>query len=173
MDIENLLINWMSLWVKDILNFIFNSLSFFIFSPPENSFINQTMSFFCWFTSVFAVVIVGYKILEYIINTQNGTQEIPLSEIFLRLIKSASCLMILPWISKLLLVNVALPVTSFFTSQGFEPLNGDSYEAIKAFLLTFQIFSSASSLIILLFEILFLLGFLFFFSQYAYSTQIL
>lgn len=162
MDLSSLIVKWLSSWVKDILNFVFGGLSQMMFTTPESSFVDQTMTFFCWFTSIFAVVIVSYKIVEYMINVQNGTQDTPLGEIVLRIIKSASCTLILPWILKFMMSYIASPIAEFFIIQGFQT-QGGSYDSIKKYVDSFSFFTGGSTLLVLLFILLFAIGFICFF----------
>jgi hypothetical protein len=122
-------------WIEEIMNWILELLNKLVFNLPESSFVNNIMTFFVWFTGVFAVVVALYKIIEYIINTQNGTQEYPLDEILLRVIKSSVAMLVLPWFIKIIMLNVALPLADYFVSTGTDFQGNGGYAVISAALL--------------------------------------
>lgn len=117
-------------WIEEFMNWILVMVNELVFSLPESNFVNNVMSFFVWFTGVFAVVVALYKVIEYIINTQNGTQEYPLDEILLRVIKSAGAMLVLPWIFKLIILDIALPIANYFAAAGTDFEGNGAYTAI-------------------------------------------
>ncbi|MCM3113639.1 conjugal transfer protein TrbL family protein [Lederbergia lenta] len=119
-------------WIEEFMNWILVMVNELVFNLPESSFVNNVMTFFVWFTGVFAVVVVLYKIAEYIINTQNGTQESPLDEILLRVIKSAGAMLVLPWILKLIMLDIALPIANYFAAAGTDFDGKGAYTVISA-----------------------------------------
>ena len=119
-------------WIEEFMNWILVMVNELVFKLPESSFVNNVMTFFVWFTGVFAVVIALYKIIEYIINTQNGTQEYPLDEILLRVIKSAAAMLVLPWAFKIILLDITLPIANYFASAGTDFEGNGAYTVISA-----------------------------------------
>ncbi|MCK1995445.1 hypothetical protein MPH61_23265 [Peribacillus muralis] len=118
-------------WIEEFMNWILVLVNKLVFKLPESSFVNDVMTFFVWFAGVFAVVIALYKIIEYIINTQNGTQEYPLDEILLRVIKSAAAMLILPWATKIIMLDIALPIANYFASAGTDIDGKGGYAVIS------------------------------------------
>ncbi|WP_079707714.1 conjugal transfer protein TrbL family protein [Paraliobacillus ryukyuensis] len=118
-------------WTEDVMNWVLGLMNELVFSIPESDFVNNVLNFFVWFNGMFAVILILYKIIEYIINTQNGTQQYPLDEILLRAIKSAAGMLILPWILKVVVIDICLPIANYFTSAGTE-FSGDGFGVIKA-----------------------------------------
>jgi len=116
--LKGLLEDTINAWVEEFMNWILTMMNKIVFDLPKSNFVDDTMSFFAWFTGVFAVIIALYKIIEYIINTQNGTQQYPLGEIILRLFKSAGAMLVLPWFIKLLFMDIALPIANYFAAAG-------------------------------------------------------
>ncbi|WP_110925966.1 conjugal transfer protein TrbL family protein [Bacillus massiliglaciei] len=119
-------------WVEEFMNWLLTMVNALVFDLPESDFVNNVMTFFVWFTGVFAVVIALYKIIEYIINTQNGTQEYPLDEILLRVIKSAAAMLVLPWVIKLIMLDIALPIANYFAAAGTDFEGKGGYAVISA-----------------------------------------
>ncbi|MGG3662986.1 conjugal transfer protein TrbL family protein [Bacillus gobiensis] len=119
-------------WVEDFMNWILVMMNELVFNLPESKFVDQVMTFFVWFTGVFAVVIALYKVIEYIINTQNGTQEYPLDEILLRVIKSSVAMLVLPWIIKIIMLDISLPIANYFASAGTDFDGKGGYAVISA-----------------------------------------
>jgi len=118
-------------WVEEFMNWILTMMNKIVFDLPKSDFVDDTMSFFAWFTGIFAVIIALYKIIEYIINTQNGTQQYPLDEILLRVVKSAGAMLVLPWFIKLIFMDIALPVANYFAAAGTD-FDGKGYKVIVA-----------------------------------------
>lgn len=119
-------------WVEEFMNWILVMVNEMVFNIPTSAFVNNVMNFFVWFTGVFAVVVALYKIIEYIINTQNGTQQYPLDEILLRVIKSAVAMLVLPWAMKIIILDIALPIANYFASAGTDFEGNGAYAAIIA-----------------------------------------
>ena len=119
-------------WVEEFINWILVMVNELVFNLPESHFVNNVMTFFVWFTGIFAVVIALYKIIEYIINTQNGTQQYPLDEILLRVIKSAVAMLVLPWFIKILMLDISLPIANYFASVGTDFEGNGAYTVISA-----------------------------------------
>ena len=119
-------------WVEEFMNWILVMVNELVFNIPTSAFVNNVMNFFVWFTGVFAVVVALYKIIEYIINTQNGTQQYPLDEILLRVIKSAVAMLVLPWSMKIIILDIALPIANYFASAGTDFDGNGAYAAIIA-----------------------------------------
>lgn len=119
-------------WVEEFMNWILVMVNELVFNIPTSAFVNNVMNFFVWFTGVFAVVVALYKIIEYIINTQNGTQQYPLDEILLRVIKSAVAMLVLPWAMKIIILDIALPIANYFASAGTDFDGNGAYAAIIA-----------------------------------------
>lgn len=119
-------------WIEEFMNWILVMVNEMVFNLPTSSFVNNVMNFFVWFTGVFAVVVALYKIIEYIINTQNGTQEYPLDEILLRVIKSAVAMLVLPWALKIIILDIALPIANYFASAGTDFEGNGAYAVISA-----------------------------------------
>lgn len=126
-------------WVEEFMNWILGLINDLVFNLPESSFANNVMSFFSWFTGIFATVIALYKIIEYIINTQNGTQNYPLDEIILRVIKSAVGMLVLPWMIKIIMLDIALPIADYFAAAGTDFDGQGGYAVIAATLTASQI----------------------------------
>ncbi|MED4057159.1 conjugal transfer protein TrbL family protein (plasmid) [Niallia taxi] len=116
--LKGLLEDTINSWVEEFMNWILSMMNKIVFDLPKSNFVDDTMSFFAWFTGIFAVIIALYKIIEYIINTQNGTQQYPLDEIILRLFKSAGAMLVLPWFIKILFMQIALPIANYFAAAG-------------------------------------------------------
>ncbi|MCM3603114.1 hypothetical protein M3175_20455 [Robertmurraya korlensis] len=119
-------------WVEEFMNWILTLVNEMVFNLPENNFVNSVMTFFVWFAGIFAVVIALYKIIEYIINTQNGTQQYPLDEILLRVVKSAAGMLVLPWALKIIVLDIALPIANYFASAGTDFQGNGGYAVISA-----------------------------------------
>lgn len=119
-------------WIEEFMNWILVLVNELVFKLPTSSFVNNVMTFFVWFTGIFAVVIALYKIIEYIINTQNGTQEYPLDEILLRVIKSAVAMLVLPWAIKIIMLDIALPIANYFAGAGTDFEGKGAYAVISA-----------------------------------------
>lgn len=119
-------------WVEEFMNWILGMINKIVFKLPGSSFANDVMNFFAWFTGVFAVVLVLYKIIEYIINTQNGTQQYPLDEILLRVVKSAVAMLVLPWAIKIIMLNIAMPIANYFAAAGTDFKGKGGYAIILA-----------------------------------------
>ena len=119
-------------WVEEFMNWSLVMVNELVFNIPTSAFVNNVMNFFVWFTGVFAVVVALYKIIEYIINTQNGTQQYPLDEILLRVIKSAVAMLVLPWSMKIIILDIALPIANYFASAGTDFDGNGAYAAIIA-----------------------------------------
>jgi|GEM_PF-5614611 len=105
-------------WIEEFMNWVLALINKLVFNLPSSSFVNDVMTFLFWFTGVFATVVVGYKILEYIINTMNGTQQYPLGEIIVRIFKSAVAMLVLPWFLNILMLDIALPIANYFSIAG-------------------------------------------------------
>jgi len=112
-------------WVEDLMNWCLSWLVKLTYELPENEFVKQILIYLGSFTSLFAVVIVLYKIIEYIVNTQNGTQQYPLDEILLRTVKSAGAVLVLPWILQFVFVDISLPIAQDFVDKTTEDFNPD------------------------------------------------
>ncbi|SEO06870.1 hypothetical protein SAMN04489762_3405 [Terribacillus saccharophilus] len=111
-------------WVEDVMEWSLDWMVKLAYNLPENEFVKEVLDYLGGLTSIFAVVLVLYKIIEYIVNTQNGTQQYPLDEILLRTVKSAGAIMILPWILQKLFVDISLPIAEDFvgmTTKDFDP----------------------------------------------------
>ncbi|GAF66442.1 ABC transporter ATP-binding protein [Bacillus sp. TS-2] len=119
-------------WVEQFIKWILTLINELVFKVPTSNFANNVMDFLGWFTGICAVVLALYKIIEYIVNTQNGTQEYPLDEIFLRVIKSAGALLVLPWIIKLILTRIAYPISEYFAAAGSDFEGAGAMTLIKA-----------------------------------------
>lgn len=154
-------------WVEEFMNWILVMMNKLVFQLPESTFVDNVMTFFVWFTSVFAVVLALYKIIEYIINTQNGTQQYPLDEIILRVIKSSGGMLVLPWILKILIIDIALPVANYFSSVGTDFNGNGGYAVISAVLTGSAIAVSGFGGIILTVMLIF---FLIVFIMFLYSV---
>ncbi|WP_350303345.1 conjugal transfer protein TrbL family protein [Bacillus pumilus] len=105
-------------WIESIMNWVLQLINGIVFKIPENAFVTNIFNFLSWFTSAFVVVVALYKIVEYLLNSANGTQQYPLDEIFLRVFKSAGALLVLPWIFKLVVMDIALPIANYFAAAG-------------------------------------------------------
>lgn len=149
-------------WIEEILEWILGLMSELVFNIPESTFANNVMSFLAWFTSVFAIVIALYKVIEYMINTQNGTQEYPLDEILLRVVKSAGAMLVLPWVLKIIMLDIALPISNYFVIVGTDLGGTGGYVAI---ILTLSSRFSQGVVLILM-----LLFFLIVFLMFMYSV---
>jgi hypothetical protein len=154
-------------WIEEFMNWILVMVNELVFKLPESSFVNDVMTFFVWFTGIFAVVIALYKIIEYIINTQNGTQEYPLDEILLRVIKSAAAMLVLPWAFKLILLDITLPIANYFASAGTDFKGQGGYTVISTALVGSRLAVTGFGGIILTFLMIF---FLVVFLMFLYSV---
>lgn len=132
--LKGLLEDTINSWVEEFMNWILSMMNKIVFDLPESNFVDDTMSFFAWFTGIFAVIIALYKIVEYIINTQNGTQQYPLDEIILRLFKSAGAMLVLPWFIKILFMQIALPMANYFAAAGTDFDGKAGYTVVSAVL---------------------------------------
>jgi hypothetical protein len=124
-------------WVSDVMQFVLLKINEWVFEIPENEFVMKTVDFLGWFTSIFAVVLVLYKIIEYIINTQNGTQQYPLDEILLRAVKSAGAILILPWFLKFVFFDIALNLADAITILGSDFGGSDVSKALTVSVVAF------------------------------------
>lgn len=158
--LEEAIMDTLNGWIEDIINFVLSWINELVFKIPESSFVDDVRDFFIWFTGVFAVVLVLYKIIEYIINTQNGTQDYPFDEILLRAIKSAGAMLVLPWILNVMIFDIALPISNYFTAIGTDFDGEAGYTVLKAFILGG--FSGIQNVLLLLFCLFFLVVFLMF-----------
>ncbi|MGM0941330.1 MAG: conjugal transfer protein TrbL family protein [Bacillota bacterium] len=156
-------------WVEEFIEWILVLINKLVFNLPESSFVDNVMTFFAWFTGVFAVVIALYKIIEYIINTQNGTQEYPLDEILLRVIKSSGAMLVLPWILKILMMDIALPIANYFSSSGTDFEGKGAYTVLKTALAGSAIGVSGFGGIVLIIVLIF---FCVVFAMFLFSTCI-
>lgn len=152
-------------WIEEFMNWILVMVNELVFDLPKSSFVDNVMTFFVWFTGVFAVVIALYKIIEYIVNTQNGTQEYPLDEILLRVIKSAVAMLVLPWIIKIIMLDISLPIANYFASAGTDFDGKSAYTVISAALagsaLAVTGFGGAVAMILLIFFVVVFVMFLY------------
>lgn len=146
-------------WVSELLDWVLSAMNEVVFSVPENDFVSNVTTFLASFTSIFAVVLVLYKIIEYIINTQNGTQQYPLDEILLRAVKSAGAILVLPWFLKLVFFEIALNLANGITDLGTDLEGGETHVAILTTLMTSQVFFSGG-LILVIMLIFFLVAFI-------------
>jgi hypothetical protein len=153
-------------WIEELMNWILSMMNKVVFTIPNDRFVQDTLNFLGWFTSIFAVVLVLYKIVEYIINTQNGTQQYPLDEILLRAVKSAGAILVLPWILKLTFFDIALNLAQGITNLGtdFTETN-DMYRTLLTVLGGSFIGASGGLVLILL-----LIFFLVVFIAFVYSV---
>lgn len=147
-------------WVEEFMNWILSLITDLVFNLPTSTFANNVSTLLVWFTGVFAVVLALYKIIEYIINTQNGTQQYPLDEIFLRIIKSSGAMLVLPWILKIIMMNIALPLANYFVSAGTD-FDGKAGYNVIAFALTSSALG-ASGVVLIALLIFFLVTFIMF-----------
>lgn len=154
-------------WVEEFMNWLLVMINELIFKLPQSNFVDNVMTFFVWFTGIFAVVIALYKIIEYIINTQNGTQEYPLDEILLRVIKSAGAMLVLPWAIKIIMLDIALPIANYFASAGTDFEGQGGYTVISAALMASPLSVTGSGGIVLT---LLLLFFVVVFLMFLYSV---
>ncbi|WP_301161151.1 conjugal transfer protein TrbL family protein [Actinomadura geliboluensis] len=154
-------------WVEEFMNWLLVMINELIFKLPQSNFVDNVMTFFVWFTGIFAVVIALYKIIEYIINTQNGTQEYPLDEILLRVIKSAGAILVLPWAIKIIMLDIALPIANYFASAGTDFEGQGGYTVISAALMASPLSVTGSGGIVLT---LLLLFFVVVFLMFLYSV---
>lgn len=148
-------------WLKEILSFVLEWINKLVFNIPESKFVDDVMDFFLWFTGVFAVVLVLYKIIEYIINTQNGTQEYPLDEVLLRALKSAAAMLILPWILRIIVFEIALPIADYFTASGTDFDFKSGYPALVTILGGIGV-TAGGGIVLVLFTLFFVVVFLMF-----------
>ncbi|WFP05443.1 conjugal transfer protein TrbL family protein [Bacillus velezensis] len=119
-------------WVESFMNWILVMINEFVFKLPESKFANDVSNLFVWFTTVCAGVVVAYKIIEYILNTQNGTQQYPLGELFLRVGKSGGAMLVLPWAFKIIIMDIALPMANYFADAGTDFDGKGGYAVISA-----------------------------------------
>ncbi|MED3965776.1 conjugal transfer protein TrbL family protein [Niallia taxi] len=148
-------------WVEEFMNWILTMMNKIVFDLPKSDFVDDTMSFFAWFTGIFAVIIALYKIIEYIINTQNGTQQYPLDEILLRVVKSAGSMLVLPWFIKLLFMDIALPIANYFAAAGTD-FDGKGGYAVVSAALTGSSLIAASGFVLIVVLIFFVIVFVMF-----------
>jgi hypothetical protein len=154
-------------WVEEFMNWLLTLVNELVFKLPENDFVNDVMTFFVWFAGIFAVVIALYKVIEYIINTQNGTQQYPLDEILLRVVKSAAGMLVLPWVIKVMILDIALPIANYFASAGTDFQGNGGYAVISAALAGSRLAVSGFGGIVLTVLLLF---FTVVFLMFIYST---
>lgn len=144
-------------WVEEFMNWILTLINKLVFKLPASTFANDVITFLAWFTGIFAVVIALYKVIEYMINTQNGTQQYPLDEIILRVVKSSAALLILPWVIKMVVVDIALPIANYFAAVGTDFKGESGYTVISATLAASKIAVSGFGGIVLLVVLIFFL----------------
>lgn len=117
-------------WIEEFMNWILGLVNGFVFDLPESKFVNVTVDFFGWFTAIAAITLALYKIIEYIINTQNGTQQYPLDEVLLRVVKSAGAVLVLPWILNFLFFDIAIEIANYFAVTGTDFGGKSAYSAL-------------------------------------------
>lgn len=149
-------------WVEEFMNWILVWINKLVFDLPTSQFANNVMTFLTWFTGIFAIVIVLYKIIEYIINTQNGTQEYPLDEILLRVIKSAGAMLVLPWAIKTIMFQIALPIANYFAAAGTDFDGNGAYAAIAAVISTGLAIKGGGGIVLIVLLLFFVVVFVMF-----------
>lgn len=149
-------------WVEEFLNFILSWINKMVFALPQSEFANQILNFFMWFATLFSTILILYKIIEYIINTQNGTQQYPLDEILLRVIKSAAAMLLLPWILRIIFKDIALPLANYFTAAGTKFDGSAGYTLLNSALMAANLGLAGGGIVVLVISIFFLVVFLMF-----------
>ncbi|MGG0878069.1 conjugal transfer protein TrbL family protein [Bacillus inaquosorum] len=149
-------------WVESFMNWVLVMINEFVFKLPESKFATDVSNFLVWFTSTFAVVVALYKVIEYIINTQNGTQQYPLDEIFLRVGKSAVSMLVLPWIFKIIIMDFALPIANYFAASGTDFDGKGGYAVISAALTGSALGLSGGGIVVTALLIFFVISFIMF-----------
>ncbi|MCY8737578.1 hypothetical protein P8881_19795 [Bacillus haynesii] len=149
-------------WVESVMNWVLVMINEFVFKLPESKFATDVSNFLVWFSSTFAVVLALYKIIEYILNTQNGTQEYPLDEIFLRIGKSAASMLILPWLFKTIIMDFALPIANYFAAAGTDFDGKGGYAAISAVLTGGALGLSGGGIVVTILLVFFAIAFVVF-----------
>lgn len=144
-------------WIEDIMTFILTLINDLVFSLPTNDFAKDVINLLTWLTSIVAVVVVLYKIIEYMINSAAGTQEYPLEEILVRVGKSAVMLLVLPWILRMMIFNVALPLANYFTAAGTDIDVDTGFSLLEASVMAF--FAGISGIVLILVMLFFLVVF--------------
>lgn len=144
-------------WIEDIMTFILTLINDLVFSLPTNDFAKDVINLLTWLTSIVAVVVVLYKIIEYMVNSAAGTQEYPLEEILVRVGKSAVMLLVLPWILRMMIFNVALPLANYFTAAGTDIDVDTGFSLLEASVMAF--FAGISGIVLILVMLFFLVVF--------------
>lgn len=159
-------------WIEEFMNFVLTLINDLVFDIPSNDFANTVMDFFMWFTSLAAVIVVLYKIIEYMLNTATGTQQYPLDEIFLRVGKSAVALLVLPWFLRWLIFSIALPIANYFTASGTDFDGKAGHTLVKTAITTGV--TGAGGIVLIIFMIFFVVVFvMFLFSVCVFYADIL
>ena len=147
-------------WLEDLMTFILTMINNIVFSLPQNDFANNVVNILSWTTSILAVTVVTYKIIEYIVNTSAGTQQYPLEEILVRVGKSAVALLVLPWFLRWIILNFALPLANYFTALGTDFEVDAGFSLVEAALVTY--FSGISGIVLIIVMLFFLVVFIMF-----------
>lgn len=163
-ELNTLIEDTLNGWIEEVMNFILTLINELVFNIPENDFANDVINILTWLTSLAAVVVVVYKIIEYIINTSTGTQQYPLDEIFVRVGKSAGALLILPWFLRWMIFSLAIPLANYFTAAGTDFDGKAGYTLVKAALA--GNYTGMTGVV----TIIFLIFFLVVFTMFLYSV---
>ncbi|WP_062323327.1 conjugal transfer protein TrbL family protein [Halolactibacillus sp. JCM 19043] len=159
-ELNGLIEDTLNGWIEEFMNFILSLVNELVFNIPENDFANDVINILTWLTSLAAVVVVVYKIIEYIINTSTGTQQYPLDEIFVRVGKSAGALLVLPWFLRWMIFDVAFPLSNYFAAAGTDFDGQAGFTLLKAALTGF--YTGMGGIVLVLFLIFFLVVFIMF-----------
>ncbi|MFF2765292.1 conjugal transfer protein TrbL family protein [Bacillus altitudinis] len=147
-------------WIESVINWVLKLINGMVFNVPDYEYINTIFNFLTWFSGIFAVVLASYKGIEYMLNEANGTQQYPLGELFLRIGKSGASILILPWIFKTIIVDIALPIANYFATVGSDFDDKGGYAVMTGALVGAGLGISTGGIVILLMMILFAVAFI-------------
>lgn len=162
-QLGSIILDTLNGWIEEFMNTVLTWINTIVFNIPSSSFANDVIKFLSWFTGIFAVVLFLYKLLEYIINTQNGTQQYPLDELFLRVIKSAGAMLVLPWFITMLVFNIALPIADYFAAAGTKFDGHAAFKLLEGAILASRVLKvPGGGIVLLALALFFLVAFIMF-----------
>lgn len=122
-------------WCTDTLKSFLGSIYDIVFDMPTSHFADITYTFMIGIATTLAISIVGYKLIEYMINTSTGTYDgPPLGEIMARILKSAVLIPLMPIFLMILTKYIALPICQWMIANGSKVSDKGAEKIVKAIL---------------------------------------
>lgn len=147
-------------WIQEFMGFVLGLITDLVFDIPTSTFAYRVITILSSVISVAAVVVILYKIIEYMIKVSDGTQQEPFGALFVRVGKSAGALLVLPWFLNWFLFDIAVPLSNFFITASIDFEAEIGYELIAASIAAY--FTGIGAVVMIVLMIFFLFAFIMF-----------